>query len=170
MSMTMTSMLFAGVAFLAGVASACQSHMNGALGRSISDPVGAALWSCASGTVLVLCLYLWRGGNLSFQNMGNTPGWAMFGGLMGLPMVLGVIMAVPKSAFSRPLRRWCWGRRSWRSFSTRSAAGAPPYGLPPAPRSGGHDHHRAYVVAGVREGVRISGLNGSNGSTRILAF
>jgi bacterial/archaeal transporter family-2 protein len=96
MSMTMTPMLFAGVAFLAGVASACQSHMNGALGRNISDPVGAALWSFASGTVLALCLYLWRGGNLSLQNLGTTPGWAMFGGLMGLLMVLGVITAVPK--------------------------------------------------------------------------
>jgi bacterial/archaeal transporter family-2 protein len=96
MSTMMTPMLFAGIAFLAGVASACQSHMNGALGRSISDPVGAALWSFATGTLLVLCLYLWRGGNLSLQNLGTTPGWAMFGGLMGLLMVLGVITAVPK--------------------------------------------------------------------------
>jgi bacterial/archaeal transporter family-2 protein len=96
MSIALNPMLFAGVAVLAGIASACQTHMNGTLGRSISDPVGAALWSFGSGTVLILCVYLWRGGNLSLQNLVTTPGWAMFGGLMGFLMVLGVTTAVPK--------------------------------------------------------------------------
>jgi bacterial/archaeal transporter family-2 protein len=96
MSMTMTPMLFAGIAVLAGIASACQTHMNGTLGRSISDPLGAALWSFGSGTVVILCIYLWRGGNLSPQNLGATPGWALLGGLMGFLMVIGVTTAVPR--------------------------------------------------------------------------
>ncbi|MGL5363613.1 MAG: DMT family transporter [Bosea sp. (in: a-proteobacteria)] len=95
MSTTMTPLLFAGIAVLAGIASACQTHMNGTLGRSISDPVGAALWSFGSGTVMLLCIYLWRGGNLSLQSLEMTPGWAMLGGLMGFLMVLGVTTAVP---------------------------------------------------------------------------
>jgi bacterial/archaeal transporter family-2 protein len=96
MTMTLPPLLFAGIAILAGIASACQTHMNATLSRSISDPVGAALWSFSSGTALILCVYLWRGGNFSLQNLGATPGWAMFGGLMGFLMVLGVITAVPR--------------------------------------------------------------------------
>ncbi|MGL4635263.1 MAG: DMT family transporter [Beijerinckiaceae bacterium] len=96
MSISMTSLLFAGVAVFAGIASACQTHMNGTLGRSIGDPVGAALWSFASGTILVLAIYIWRGGNLTMQSLVMTPGWAVLGGLMGALMVLGVTMTVPR--------------------------------------------------------------------------
>jgi bacterial/archaeal transporter family-2 protein len=96
MSLSSTHLLFAGVAVMAGIASACQSHMNGTLGRSMSDPVGAALWSFVSGTILIACVYLWRGGNLSLQNLSLAPSWAIFGGFMGLLTVLGIIFAVPK--------------------------------------------------------------------------
>jgi bacterial/archaeal transporter family-2 protein len=96
MSTIFPPLLFLGVAVVAGAASACQTYMNGTLGRSIGDPIGAALWSFGSGTILVLGVYLWRGGNLSIQTLAATPAWAMFGGMMGMLMVVGVTAAAPK--------------------------------------------------------------------------
>jgi bacterial/archaeal transporter family-2 protein len=87
---------FAGIAFLAGAASAAQTTMNAMLGRSIGDPVGAALWSFATGAAIVLVIYLLRGGNLSQQSLSTAPAWSLFGGAMGAAMVLSVIVTAPR--------------------------------------------------------------------------
>jgi bacterial/archaeal transporter family-2 protein len=88
--------LFGLLAFVAGLASALQTTMNGALGRSIGDPVGAALWSFATGTVVVVLIYVLRGGGLSQASLAQAPPWSLLGGVMGAVMVLSVIIAAPR--------------------------------------------------------------------------
>jgi bacterial/archaeal transporter family-2 protein len=88
--------VFGLVAFLAGLASALQTTMNSTLGRSLGDPVGAALWSFATGTIVVVVIYVLRGGSLSQASLGQAPLWSLFGGIMGAMMVLAVIMAAPR--------------------------------------------------------------------------
>jgi bacterial/archaeal transporter family-2 protein len=113
MSSHATLLAFGLVAFVAGVASALQTTMNGALGRAIGDPVGAALWSFATGTIVVLVIYVLRGGSLSQASLGQAslgqaslgqaPQWSLFGGVMGAVMVLGVIYAAPRIGLTTAL-------------------------------------------------------------------
>jgi bacterial/archaeal transporter family-2 protein len=87
---------FTVIAVFAGAASATQTSMNSMLGRSIGDPIGAALWSFATGAVLLLAIYTCRGGNLSQENLGDAPAWSLFGGVMGAAMVFSTIVAAPR--------------------------------------------------------------------------
>jgi bacterial/archaeal transporter family-2 protein len=91
-----TLFMFGFIAFVAGLASALQTTMNSALGRSIGDPVGAALWSFGTGTIVVVFIYVLRGGNFTQASIGGAPVWSLLGGFMGAVMVLSVIIAVPK--------------------------------------------------------------------------
>jgi bacterial/archaeal transporter family-2 protein len=96
MSGSAALIVFSLVAFLAGLASALQTTMNGTLGRSIGDPVGAALWSFVTGTIVVLVIQVLRGGSLTQASFAQAPVWSLFGGVMGAVMVLGVIVAAPR--------------------------------------------------------------------------
>jgi bacterial/archaeal transporter family-2 protein len=84
------------VALGAGIASAMQSTMNGALGRAIGDPVAAALWSFLSGSAVMLVIYGVKGGNLSLDGIASAPPWSLLGGALGAAMVLGVAVAAPQ--------------------------------------------------------------------------
>jgi bacterial/archaeal transporter family-2 protein len=91
-----TLLLFGTIAVLAGVASALQTTMNAALGRSLDDPITAALWSFVTGAAVMVAIYMVRGGNLTSQSLSSAPLWSLFGGAMGCLMVLSVIIAVPR--------------------------------------------------------------------------
>lgn len=82
------------IVFFAGMALATQAPINGALGRSLGSPVGAAAVSFAVGLIVLVVLTLVTGGPQVFAKVAGTPGWQLLGGLLGAIYVSAVLWGV----------------------------------------------------------------------------
>lgn len=86
--------LFPLLAFIGGVAVACQAQINGGLGKKAGAIEGAFI-SFAIGTLALFFMVLFFGkGNLA--SVFSVPKWQLFGGLLGAFYVSVMILAVPK--------------------------------------------------------------------------
>lgn len=94
--MGLTQMMLLMAAMVGGAASAAQSLMNSSLGRSLADPLLAALWSFATGFLLLAACLLLRGGAVNFAELAAAPRWTLFGGVAGALFVVAMILVVPR--------------------------------------------------------------------------
>lgn len=86
------------MAFSAGMAMAMQAAINSQLGKSLlNQPLNAALWSFASGTVLLLVLSLLKGNWwAAMSQIPAQPWWQLIGGMLGVGMVYSSIFLAPR--------------------------------------------------------------------------
>lgn len=86
------------MALSAGMAMAMQAAINSQLGKSLlNQPLNAALWSFASGTVLLLVLTLVKGNWwAAMSQIPTQPWWQLIGGLLGAGMVYSSIFLAPR--------------------------------------------------------------------------
>ncbi|GAA5090182.1 DMT family transporter [Paenalcaligenes hermetiae] len=86
------------MAFSAGAGMAMQAAVNSQLGKALfAQPLYAAFWSFASGTVLLFFLALAKG--QLFQALGQIPAqpwWQLIGGLLGAGLVFSSVFLAPK--------------------------------------------------------------------------
>ena len=82
------------IVVVAGAALAIQAPINGALGRSLGSPIGAAAVSFAVGLIVLLGLTLLMTGPQTFIKIADVPGWQLFGGLLGAFYVSAVLWGV----------------------------------------------------------------------------
>src|SRR5436305_7945418 len=82
-------------ALVAGVAIATQGAVNSELSRHVGQ-VRAVVISIAVSVVVVLILLLIHPGPGSFAGAVHAPPWAFIGGLLGVGILIGTIVAVPR--------------------------------------------------------------------------
>lgn len=83
--------LFRLVAVCAGVASACQTAVNGYVGTVLESPFKAALLSNIVGTIFLIILILVTRSKFQIRNQSNThfPWWIWIGGIIGTLFIVG---------------------------------------------------------------------------------
>ena len=82
-------------ALVVGVAIATQGVVNSELSRHVGQ-VRAVVISVAVSIVVVLILLLIHPGPGSFAGATHAPPWAFIGGLLGVGILIGTIIAVPR--------------------------------------------------------------------------
>lgn len=89
--------LFA-IAFGAGVAISMQASINGQLASGMGgNTVAAALFSFATGTVVLAVIALARGGLASaITAIPDEPWWRLMGGLLGAAAIFGTVLLAPR--------------------------------------------------------------------------
>lgn len=93
-------MWFLVMALGAGAGMATQAAINSQLGKALlGQPLYAAFWSFASGTVVLLLLSLWIAKGSWWQVMSLIPAqpwWYLIGGALGTGLVFSSIFLAPK--------------------------------------------------------------------------
>lgn len=88
------------MALSAGAGMAMQAAINSQLGKALlGQPLYAALWSFASGTIILLVLSLWIAKGSWWQAMSLIPAqpwWYLVGGALGTGLVFSSIFLAPK--------------------------------------------------------------------------
>ena len=88
------------MAFSAGAGMAVQAAVNSQLGKALlNQPLHAALWSFATGTVFLLLLSLWVAKSSWWQAFALIPAqpwWQLIGGVLGSALVFSSIFLAPK--------------------------------------------------------------------------
>ncbi len=82
------------IVVIAGAALATQAPINGALGRSLGSPIGAAAVSFAVGLIVLLGLTLLISGPQTFAKLAGVPIWQLLGGMLGAFYVSAVLWGV----------------------------------------------------------------------------
>lgn len=86
------------MAFSAGAGMAMQAAVNSQLGKALfAQPLYAAFWSFASGTVLLFFLALAKGQLFqALEQIPAQPWWQLIGGLLGAGLVFSSVFLAPK--------------------------------------------------------------------------
>ena len=117
MSRALAVLLGVGAGALVGM----QAPINSRLGKAVGT-IQAATFSFLVGTVALLLLAsFWNGGLGNLSRVGQAPGWALIGGLLGAVYVSVALVAV-RTLFGRALRKSRPMNRSALSASSTSSA------------------------------------------------
>lgn len=95
------------MAFSAGAGMAVQAAVNSQLGKALfNQPLHAALWSFATGTLVLLFLSLWVAKSSWWQIFTLIPAqpwWQLIGGILGSALVFSSIFLAPKLGIANML-------------------------------------------------------------------
>ncbi|MCW2498935.1 MAG: hypothetical protein JWN87_611, partial [Frankiales bacterium] len=87
MSPRLTRALPLAAAVVSGSLVAVQQRINGELGRSLQDPLLAAVVSFGTGLLVVAALMLRRSARAALPGLRRVPWWTRLGGLGGATLV-----------------------------------------------------------------------------------